>query len=83
MENKNLEKKGKLSIWKILLLIFAIIIILIWMFFAVCWWIIISTSWFDFIGIIMWIGMFFSGLFIINGGYKDIKKNIKNNINKK
>jgi len=37
MENKNLEKKGKLSIGKILLLIFAVIIILVWMFFAVCW----------------------------------------------
>lgn len=49
MENKNLEKKEKANIWKIILKIIFILICLwmIWIgwFMAVCWWIFLFDSW--------------------------------------
>jgi len=87
MENKNFEKKGKLSIWKIIFLILSFLLIWAGLFGAGCWGFFTISFFYEGGGsrefIIIPISFFIWGLFLVSIWYFIRKKIKQNNINKK
>jgi len=93
MENKNLEKKGNTSIWKLILKIIFILItialIVWWAGAALCWWIFLFDSWGRWIAIwalLWWILTIILWIYFsknINKILKKIFKDEQNNVSEK